>query len=220
VCCFSSDESALEAKKVEFLRSEPRCEGDLTEVEWEIEGRGSQLSSKIVSFWCDEVGGSAGFRGLPTHAYSNQVNCHILPMQLFLVDEYSCSLCELLFFFNRCDLIIIANGKTEKIVSGLLDPFLAHLKTAQDQIAKGGYSIILEPDPETNAAWFTKGTIERFVRFVSTPEVLERVTTIESEILQIENAIAIQGNDNLGLSTVCGRLPNKASRNQRRYFSH
>ncbi|RZS05509.1 hypothetical protein BHM03_00036045, partial [Ensete ventricosum] len=206
VCCFSSDESALEAKKVEFLRSEPRCEGDLTEVEWEIEGRGSQLSSKIVSFWCDEVGGSAGFRGLPTHAYSNQVNCHILPMQLFLV--------------QGCDLIIIANGKTEKIASGLLDPFLAHLKTAQDQIAKGGYSIILEPDPETNAAWFTKGTIERFVRFVSTPEVLERVTTIESEILQIENAIAIQGNDNLGLSTVCGRLPNKASRNQRRYFSH
>ncbi|URD78466.1 hypothetical protein MUK42_05409 [Musa troglodytarum] len=39
VCCFSSDESALGAKKVEFLISEPRCEGDLTEAEWEIEGR-------------------------------------------------------------------------------------------------------------------------------------------------------------------------------------
>lgn len=37
---------------------------------------------------------------------------------------------------------------------------------------------------------------------MSTPEILERVTTIESEILQIEEAIAIQGNDNLGLSTV------------------
>ncbi|CAL9095020.1 unnamed protein product [Musa textilis] len=98
---------------------------------------------------------------------------------------------------TRCDLIIIANGKTHKIASGLLTPFLAHLKFAQDQIAKGGYSIILEPDPETEAAWFTKGTVERFVRFVSTPEVLERVTTIESEILQIENAIAVQGNDNV-----------------------
>lgn len=42
----------------------------------------------------------------------------------------------------------------------------------------------------------------RFVRFVSTPEVLERVTTIESEILQIEEAICIQGNESLGLSTV------------------
>ncbi|WOL15934.1 hypothetical protein Cni_G24716 [Canna indica] len=103
---------------------------------------------------------------------------------------------------TRCDLVIIANGKTEKLASGLLNPFLAHLKTAQDQVAKGGYSIILEPDPEIDTSWFTKGTVERFVRFVSTPEVLERVSTIESEILQIENAIAIQGNDNFDLNTV------------------
>jgi hypothetical protein len=40
------------------------------------------------------------------------------------------------------------------------------------------------------------------VRFVSTPEVLERVTTLESEILQLEDAIAIQSNDNLGLKSV------------------
>ncbi|XP_074572335.1 COP1-interacting protein 7-like isoform X2 [Curcuma longa] len=103
---------------------------------------------------------------------------------------------------TRCDLVVIANGKTEKLASGLLTPFLPHLKTAQDQIAKGGYSIVLEPDPDNDAAWFTKGTVERFVRFVSTPEVLERVTTIEKEILQIENAIAIQGNENAGLSTI------------------
>uniref|UniRef100_A0A1D1ZHT4 COP1-interacting protein 7 n=2 Tax=Anthurium amnicola TaxID=1678845 RepID=A0A1D1ZHT4_9ARAE len=103
---------------------------------------------------------------------------------------------------TRCDLVIKANGKTEKIASGLLNPFLAHLKTAQDQIAKGGYSITLEPDPGADTTWFTKGTLERFVRFVSTPEVLERVNTIESEISQIEEAIAIQGNENLHLSTV------------------
>ncbi|PUZ35952.1 hypothetical protein GQ55_9G001300 [Panicum hallii var. hallii] len=42
----------------------------------------------------------------------------------------------------------------------------------------------------------------RFVRFVSTPEVLERVTTIESEILQIEDAIAVQVNESLGLRSV------------------
>ena len=39
----------------------------------------------------------------------------------------------------------------------------------------------------------------RFVRFVSTPEVLERVITIESEILQIEDAISVQVNESLGL---------------------
>ncbi|KAL0392707.1 UNVERIFIED_CONTAM: COP1-interacting protein 7 [Sesamum radiatum] len=90
---------------------------------------------------------------------------------------------------TRCDLIIIANDKKEKIASGLLNPFLAHLKTAQDQIAKGGYSILLEPETGSDAAWFTKATLERFVRFVSTPEILERVYTIETEILQIEEAV-------------------------------
>lgn len=103
---------------------------------------------------------------------------------------------------TRCDLVVIANGRKEKIASGLLNPFVAHLKVAQQQIAKGGYSITLEVDPEIDAPWFTRGTVERFVRFVSTPEVLERVTTIESEILQIEYAITGQGGDNLGLRSV------------------
>ena len=60
-------------------------------------------------------------------------------------------------------MFIIANGKKEKIASGLLNPFLAHLKTARDQIEKGGYSIVLEPEPQTDASWFTKGTVERFI---------------------------------------------------------
>ncbi|KAK6914110.1 hypothetical protein RJ641_021431 [Dillenia turbinata] len=103
---------------------------------------------------------------------------------------------------TRFDLIITANGKPEKIASGLLNPFLAQLKTAQDQIAKGGYSISLEPEPGSDATWFTKGTVERFVRFVNTPEVLERVSTVEFEILQIEEAIAIQSNNEIGISNV------------------
>ncbi|XVF38482.1 hypothetical protein REPUB_Repub20aG0105900 [Reevesia pubescens] len=103
---------------------------------------------------------------------------------------------------TRCDLVISANGKTEKMASGLLNPFLSHLKTAQEQMDKGGYSIILQPDPSIDATWFTKGTVERFVRFVSTPEILERVCTVESEILQIEEAIAIQSNNNIGFSAV------------------
>ncbi|XP_028185666.1 COP1-interacting protein 7-like isoform X1 [Glycine soja] len=103
---------------------------------------------------------------------------------------------------TRFDLFITVNGKKEKVASGLLKPFLSHLKAAQDQIAKGGYSIVLVPEHGSDASWFTKGTIERFVRFVSTPEVLERVYTIESEIAQIEEAIAIQGNNSIGISFV------------------
>ncbi|CAA7403251.1 unnamed protein product [Spirodela intermedia] len=105
---------------------------------------------------------------------------------------------------TRCDLVIKANGSMEKIATGLLNPFLAHLKTARDQIAKGGYSITLEPHPGADAAWFTKGTLERFVRFVSTPEILERVDTIESEILQIDEAINIQGSEHLYFKSVGG----------------
>jgi hypothetical protein len=93
--------------------------------------------------------------------------------------------------WTRSDLVLIANGRKEKLASGLLKPFLEHLKAAQDQIAKGGYSITLEPSSGFDVPWFTRGTVERFVRFVSTPEVLERVTTLESEILQLEDAIGI-----------------------------
>ena len=55
------------------------------------------------------------------------------------------------------------NGKKEKIASGLLNPFLSHLKAAQNQMDKGGYSIVLEPpEGNTDTSWFTKGTVERF----------------------------------------------------------
>lgn len=66
------------------------------------------------------------------------------------------------YTFIRCDLVITANGKSEKIASGLLNPFLAHLKAAEEQIGKGGYSIVLEPKHGSDASWFIKGTVERY----------------------------------------------------------
>ncbi|KAL2624386.1 hypothetical protein R1flu_008631 [Riccia fluitans] len=101
---------------------------------------------------------------------------------------------------TRCELLVSAGGVTEKLASGLLKPFLAHLKAAEEEIERGGYSIKLVPffaDSANvhGAAWFTKGTIERFVRFVSTPEVLERVSSVEAELVQIEEAISIQANE-------------------------
>ncbi|XP_059661535.1 COP1-interacting protein 7 [Cornus florida] len=93
---------------------------------------------------------------------------------------------------TRCDLVIFAGGANEKLASGLLEPFLSHLKSAKDQIQKGGYSVTLQPPSRaTDVSWFTKATLERFVRFVSTPEVLERFVTIEREIEQIENSVPL-----------------------------
>ncbi|KAJ9182867.1 hypothetical protein P3X46_006814 [Hevea brasiliensis] len=94
---------------------------------------------------------------------------------------------------TRCDLVIFAGGASEKLASGLLEPFLFHLKTAKDQIFKGGYSISLRPLP-ANTHWFTKATLQRFVRFVGTPEILERFVTIETELEQIETSV--QSNEN------------------------
>ncbi|XP_054812872.1 COP1-interacting protein 7 [Prosopis cineraria] len=98
---------------------------------------------------------------------------------------------------TRCDLVVVAGGVSESVASGLLEPFLAHLKTAKDQISKGGYSIVLRP-PGAHAPWFTKATLQRFVRFVSTPEVLERLVTIEKEIEQIEGSIQSSENSSVG----------------------
>ncbi|CAI9088552.1 OLC1v1022903C1 [Oldenlandia corymbosa var. corymbosa] len=89
---------------------------------------------------------------------------------------------------TRCDLVIFAGNKNEKLATGLLEPFISHLQYARDQISKGGYSITLRPS-SGHSSWFTKATLERFVRFVSTPEVLERFVTIEREITQIEDSI-------------------------------
>ncbi|KAL4296975.1 hypothetical protein GQ457_12G004340 [Hibiscus cannabinus] len=82
---------------------------------------------------------------------------------------------------TRCDLVISANGKTEKMASGLLNPFLAHLKTAQVQMSQGGYSIILQPESAIDASWFTKGTVERFIiLFLSGIVEDHRVKLVES----------------------------------------
>ncbi|CAK9232504.1 unnamed protein product [Sphagnum troendelagicum] len=107
---------------------------------------------------------------------------------------------------TRCELLVVCGTESERLAMGLLKPYLEHLKAAEEQVAKGGYSIKLEPPPEyingikIEVPWFTKGLMERFVRFVSTPELLERVSIVELELSQIEEAINLQTND---CSAVC-----------------
>ncbi|KAJ9566021.1 hypothetical protein OSB04_001987 [Centaurea solstitialis] len=93
---------------------------------------------------------------------------------------------------TRCDLLIFCGNNKEKLASGLVEPFISHLKFFKDQISKGGYSIKLRP-PATSAFCFTKYTFQRLVRFINSPEVLERFLRIEKEISQIENSV--HGND-------------------------
>ncbi|ESW20197.1 hypothetical protein PHAVU_006G188700 [Phaseolus vulgaris] len=88
---------------------------------------------------------------------------------------------------TRCELLVFCGGANQKIASGLFEPFVSHLKFVRDEISKGGYSIKLLP-PSNSAFWFTRATFERFVRFVSTPAILERFVSLENEILQIESS--------------------------------
>ncbi|XP_028106785.1 uncharacterized protein LOC114305854 isoform X1 [Camellia sinensis] len=90
---------------------------------------------------------------------------------------------------SRCELFVSSAGNTEKLASGLVKPFVSHLKVAEEQVALAVQSIKLEVERRKNAeTWFTKGTLERFVRFVSTPEVLELVNTYDAEMSQLEAA--------------------------------
>lgn len=90
---------------------------------------------------------------------------------------------------SRCELFVSRGGNTEKLASGLLKPFVTHLQIAEEQVALAVQTIKLEVERRKKAeSWFTKGTLERFVRFVSTPEVLELVNTLDAEMSQLEAA--------------------------------
>ena len=63
---------------------------------------------------------------------------------------------------SRCELFVSSDGNTEKLASGLVKPFVTHLKVAEEQVALAVPSIKLETERYKNAeSWFTKGTLER-----------------------------------------------------------
>lgn len=66
------------------------------------------------------------------------------------------------FLLARCELFVSSGGSTEKLASGLLKPFVAHLQIAKEQVASAALSFKLEVGKHKNAEkWFTKGTLER-----------------------------------------------------------
>lgn len=64
--------------------------------------------------------------------------------------------------FGRCELFVSRDGNIEKLASGLLKPFVAQLKIAEEQVALAATSIKLETQKYRDGErWFTKGTLER-----------------------------------------------------------
>lgn len=58
---------------------------------------------------------------------------------------------------TRCELVVWSGRLSLKLASGLVKPFVCHLKAAEEQFDKGGYSIILEVPAGHERSWFTKG---------------------------------------------------------------
>ncbi|EFJ31039.1 hypothetical protein SELMODRAFT_88956 [Selaginella moellendorffii] len=109
---------------------------------------------------------------------------------------------------TRCELVVSSGDQTEKLASGLLQPFSSHIKAVNEEIDKGGCSIKLEPSGDDAASWFTKGTMERFVRFVSTPEVLERVDSVDNELSQLEETLSRHNDGSVMQNSSAGEQEN------------
>nr|QFR35784.1 erect panicle 2 protein [Chandrasekharania keralensis] len=109
---------------------------------------------------------------------------------------------------QRCELVVSGNGRTEKIASGSVKPFVAHLRAAEEQASAQPTPPVIRLQLERPAPWFTKGTLERFVRFVSTPEVLELANTYDLEMSQLEGARKIYAQGGTGDATLGGAAEN------------
>ncbi|WVZ66678.1 hypothetical protein U9M48_015867 [Paspalum notatum var. saurae] len=105
---------------------------------------------------------------------------------------------------QRCELVVSGNGRTEKIASGSVKPFVAHLRAAEEQASAQPPPAAIRLQLERRAPWFSKGTLERFVRFVSTPEVLELANTYDLEMSQLEGARKIYAQGGTGDATSGG----------------
>ncbi|CAD6217121.1 unnamed protein product [Miscanthus lutarioriparius] len=107
---------------------------------------------------------------------------------------------------QRCELVVCGNGRTEKIASGSVKPFVAHLRAAEEQASAQPPPPAIRLQLERPAPWFSKGTLERFVRFVSTPEVLELANTYDLEMSQLELARKIYAQGGTGDATSGGAV--------------
>ncbi|KAJ4867427.1 COP1-interacting protein-related [Raphanus sativus] len=97
---------------------------------------------------------------------------------------------------SRCELFVSSNGETEKLASGLIEPFVNHLSVLATES-------LFRAEVERNdndKSWFTRRTLERFVQFVNGPEVLERVNTFDSEMSQLEAARTLYSRDDGGVT--------------------
>jgi hypothetical protein len=85
--------------------------------------------------------------------------------------RFLCAKCGLFCSLRRCELVVSGNGRTEKIASGSVKPFVAHLRAVEEQAAEQPPQPAIRLQLERRAAWFSKGTLERSVDYSMYPAV-------------------------------------------------
>jgi len=75
-------------------------------------------------------------------------------------------LVSVVYLCYRCELFVSSNEEREKLASGLIEPFVNHLRVIESQASKRDQSSVrLEVEQSENGeSWFTRRTLERSQR--------------------------------------------------------
>ncbi|KAJ6422292.1 hypothetical protein OIU84_027279 [Salix udensis] len=89
---------------------------------------------------------------------------------------------------NRYEIFVCGDDEVEKLAVGQLEQLLPHLPEVHKLYAKGTNAIFkLQVTGELgNAPWFTKSTLNRFLKIASSVDLMNNSKTIEGEISQLE----------------------------------
>lgn len=88
--------------------------------------------------------------------FFSRVKCSLWMIMLSMLKSYSCAVCY------RCELFVSSNGETEKLASGLIEPFVNHLSVLEAQ----SYFRAELKKSENEKSWFTRRTLERFLNYI------------------------------------------------------
>lgn len=91
---------------------------------------------------------------------------------------------------NKYEIFVCGDDEVEKLAVGLLEQLLPHLPEVRKLYAKGTNAIFkLQVTGElSNAPWFTKSTLNRFLKIAGSLDLVNTSKTIEGEISQLEEA--------------------------------
>ncbi|CAI5483219.1 unnamed protein product [Closterium sp. Yama58-4] len=111
---------------------------------------------------------------------------------------------------TRCEVVTSTAGRVEVVCVALLRPLAQHIEAVEREISAGAHVVILDPrqcapyhrlfrapfvsneDAAAAAAaiaWFSKGTLQRVLRFINSPALLEQAVAITQEITSLTKSL-------------------------------